>query len=85
MASKTITARNVDVHEARNELSKLLAEVERGAEVVIARNNTPVAKLVPFPAPPGKRLRVETWKGRVRMASDFDAALSLSELRKWGY
>ena len=85
MASRTVTGRSVNVHQAKTELSKLLAEVERGVEVVIARNNRPVAKLVPFPAPPGKRLRVDTWKGRVRMAPDFDVALTRAELRKWGY
>jgi prevent-host-death family protein len=36
----------VNVHEAKTTLSALLAEVERGEEVVIARNGTPVAKLV---------------------------------------
>ena len=85
MRTKPVTAKSVNVHQAKTELSKLLAEVERGVEVVIARNNTPVAKLVPFPAPLGKRLRVDTWKGRVRMASDFDAALTRADLRKWGY
>jgi prevent-host-death family protein len=85
MASKTGATWRVNVHQAKTELSKLLAAVERGAEVVIARNNEPVAKLVPFPAPEGKRLRVDTWKGRVRVAADFDAALAPNELRKWGY
>jgi len=37
----------VNVLEARNRLSSLLAEVERGAEVVIARRGRPVARLVP--------------------------------------
>ncbi len=36
----------VNVHEAKTTLSALLTEVERGEEVTIARNGTPVAKLV---------------------------------------
>jgi prevent-host-death family protein len=85
MGFTTVTARTVNAHQAKTELSKLLADVERGVEVVIARNGTPVAKLVPFPAPRGRRLRVDTWKGRVRMAPDFDAPLTPAESRKWGY
>jgi prevent-host-death family protein len=76
--------KRVNVHQAKTELSKLLAEVERGREVVIARNGTPVARLVPFPTSPAPRLRVDTWKGRVEMAADFDAPLTDDELAAWG-
>jgi prevent-host-death family protein len=34
------------VHEAKSTLSALLAEIERGEEITIARNGKPVAKLV---------------------------------------
>lgn len=37
----------VNVHEAKTHLSRLLARVEEGEEVVIARNGKPVARLVP--------------------------------------
>lgn len=77
-------ARRVNVHQAKTELSRLLAEVERGAEVVIARNGIPVARLVPFPAPGPRRLRVDTWKGRVQIAPDFDRPLTDDELAEWG-
>lgn len=40
-------SRTVKVHEAKTQLSALLAEVEQGAEVVIARGSKPVARLVP--------------------------------------
>ena len=36
----------VNVHEAKTHLSRLLARVEAGEEVVIARNGNPVAQLV---------------------------------------
>ncbi len=36
----------VNVHEAKTNLSKLLEAVERGETVVICRNGKPVAKLV---------------------------------------
>ena len=37
----------VPVHVAKTQLSKLLARVEAGAVITIARRRTPVAKLVP--------------------------------------
>ena len=38
--------RIVNVHEAKTNLSALLAQVEQGEEVVIARNGVRVARLV---------------------------------------
>ncbi len=47
----------VNIHEAKTHLSKLVEEVERGEEVVIARRGKPVARLVPDVAPePPKRV-----------------------------
>jgi prevent-host-death family protein len=40
--------KTVNVHEAKTTLSQLLLDVERGKEVVIARNGVPVARLLPF-------------------------------------
>ncbi len=44
----------VNVHEAKTHLSRLLAQVEAGEEVTIARNGAPVARLVAC-TPRGKR------------------------------
>ncbi|WP_439565070.1 type II toxin-antitoxin system Phd/YefM family antitoxin [Microcella sp.] len=38
----------VNVHEAKTRLSELLARVERGDEIVIARGGRPIARLVAF-------------------------------------
>lgn len=40
----------VTVHEAKTHLSRLLAAVESGDEVVVARGRTPIARIVPFEA-----------------------------------
>jgi prevent-host-death family protein len=37
----------VNIHEAKTGLSKLIAQVEAGEHVVIARAGTPVVELVP--------------------------------------
>lgn len=79
------TPKQVNVHAAKTQLSKLLAEVEKGGEIVVARNGRPVAKLIPFPKPARKRLRIDDWKGRIWTSPDFDAPLSEEELKDWGY
>ena len=64
--------RQVNVHEAKTNLSKLLEAVERGEDVVISRAGTPVVRLIPFVAP-ARRLGAD--KGLVTIAEDFDAPL----------
>ena len=64
----------VNTHEAKTNLSKLIDEVQKGAEVVIARANRPVARLVPIREKPSIR-RPGYLKGKVRVAADFDAPL----------
>ena len=43
--------KTVNVHEAKTNLSKLLERAHRGEEIVIAKNGTPFARLVPLAAP----------------------------------
>jgi prevent-host-death family protein len=62
--------KQVNVHEAKTQLSRLLQAVEEGEEVVIARNGTPVAKLVPHAEKP--KPREPGWAKPGWMAPDFD-------------
>jgi prevent-host-death family protein len=62
----------VNIHEAKTHLSRLLAQVEAGEEVIIARSGEPVAKLVAFAKPSKKRV-LGQYKGKVIIADDFDA------------
>lgn len=50
-------APTVNMHQAKSSLSKLVADLESGAEkeIVISRNGKPVAKLVPMEQPAKKR------------------------------
>jgi len=60
----------VNMHEAKTHLSKLVERVEGGEEIVISRAGKPAAKLVPVAQPkPGKR-ELGGWKGRFDMPSD---------------
>ncbi|MCW1924988.1 type II toxin-antitoxin system prevent-host-death family antitoxin [Luteolibacter arcticus] len=54
----------VTIHEAKTQLSKLIAAVERGEEVIIARRDKPVVKLVAAdPAPPNRKRALGCLKG----------------------
>ena len=64
----------VNVHEAKAHLSKLLERVALGEEVIIAKAGKPVAKLV---AIPDKRLRftLGSAKGEFVVPDDFNDPL----------
>lgn len=63
----------VNISEAKATLSKLVAAVEDGKEIVISRAGKPVAKLIQYDASHEPRdLEAGTWKGRVTIAEDFD-------------
>jgi prevent-host-death family protein len=64
----------VNVHEAKTHLSRLLARVEAGEEVLISRAGRPVARLVAARRSPGKR-RAGRFVGKGRIAADFNAPL----------
>jgi prevent-host-death family protein len=66
----------VNVHEAKTHLSRLLAKVARGDEVIIARGGKPVARLVPVQRARRMDQLLGIDKGRLRIAKDFDAPLS---------
>jgi prevent-host-death family protein len=61
----------VNMHEAKTHLSRLIQRVEAGEEIVIGRSGKPVAKLVPY-QPERPRRVPGAWKGRIRIADDFD-------------
>ena len=67
-------ATTVNVHEAKTHLSRLLAAVERGERVVIARAGKPVATLEPVPHERPPRVPGRD-KGKVIIHSNFDDPL----------
>jgi len=60
-----------NVAEAKARFSELVQKAVSGEEVVIAKDNRPLLRLVPLAAPSGKR-KPGSARGRVWMAPDFD-------------
>ena len=71
----------VNVHEAKTHLSRLLAQVEAGEDVVIARSGKPVARLVQFQKR-GKR-QFGSMKGTIELDYSFFDPLPEKELALW--
>jgi antitoxin (DNA-binding transcriptional repressor) of toxin-antitoxin stability system len=61
------------IGEAKTNLSKLVALVERGERVELRRGPKPVARLVALPSPGAARRRPGALSGRIVLADDFDA------------
>ena len=72
--------KQVNIHQAKTELSKLVERAEAGEEVIIARAGKPAAKLVPLTTV-GKRRRLGLLDGKFRIPDDFNAPLPESVLR----
>lgn len=64
----------VNVHEAKTHLSKLLERVALGEEIVIAKAGKPVARLVAIGAQPKKRI-LGSAKGEFVVPDDFNDPL----------
>ncbi len=72
----------VNIHEAKTNLSRLLAEVSNGAEVVIANRGVPIARLVAY------HVRSRPAWGSLAsdqpMPDDAFAPMSHDQLLAWG-
>jgi prevent-host-death family protein len=67
---KAADSDNVNMHEAKTHLSKLVERVEGGAEITISRAGKPAAKLVPVAREKKGRRKLGVWEGKFRMPSD---------------
>jgi prevent-host-death family protein len=72
----------VTIHAAKTTLSQLIERVHAGEEVVIARGDVPVARLVPIIGTAPKR-RPGTLRGAVKVPKAFFEPLPAAELEAW--
>jgi antitoxin (DNA-binding transcriptional repressor) of toxin-antitoxin stability system len=73
MATKTI-----DIKEAKNQLSELLSLAQLGTESILAKDNTPVARLVPVGEPSSQPRIAGLHEGAIWISDDFDDPLIVS-------
>jgi antitoxin (DNA-binding transcriptional repressor) of toxin-antitoxin stability system len=82
LQQKVICVRST-FREAKTHLSRLIEEVGRGEETVLARNGQPVARPVPIEVRTGPRQPGRV-KGRMHIHDDFDAPLPEDIVRAFG-
>lgn len=72
----------VNMHEAKTHLSKLVARVEGGEQIMITRAGKPAAKLVPVPQKPKKLgpRKLGGWEGKMEMPSETEWAQFKAEI-----
>ena len=65
--------KQVNIHEAKTQLSRLLNRVAAGEEIVISRAGKPIARLVPFAGTVTRQLGRDA--GLFTVPDDFDQPL----------
>ncbi len=63
----------VNIHEAKTHLSRLVERAAAGEEIVIAKAGEPRARLVPLEPPRPKRRQPGSMKGKIWFAPDWDS------------
>lgn len=71
----------VTVHDAKTRLSRLIANALAGEDVVIARRDEPVVRLVPVD--PRTERCFGALKGKISIGPEFFEALPEDELAQW--
>lgn len=66
--------KEVNIHQAKTQLSKLLRRVAAGEEISIAKRGVPVARLVPVAKSKPKR-QLGAYGDTIKIADDFDGPL----------
>lgn len=66
--------KEVNTHEAKTQLSRLLRRVAAGEEITIANRGVPVARLIPVSGHKPKR-KLGAYGDTIKIADDFDATL----------
>jgi prevent-host-death family protein len=74
--------KQVTIHAAKTDLSRLIEEACAGEEIIIARGSVPVVRLVPVQAPAPARV-FGSMRGRARTDDAFFEPLPAEEVAAW--
>lgn len=64
----------VNIYDAKTRLSQLVDKAASGEDVVVSRNGKPLVRITRLDGP-RRRIKFGVLKGKVKIASDFDAPL----------
>jgi prevent-host-death family protein len=66
--------RQINIHEAKTQLSRLIEDAANGEEIIIAKAGKPMARLIAYETS-SKPRQFGILKGKIQVADDFDAPL----------
>jgi len=69
-----MVAKTIEVQEAKTSLEELLSETFEGAEIILAQDNVPIARLVPIASPMTPRI-AGLHAAAIWTSEDFDEPL----------
>jgi len=67
--------KQLNVYEAKTQLSSLLDQVSKGESFIIAKAGKPIARLSPLNSGKRHNFKFGTMKGKIKLAPDFDDPL----------
>ncbi len=73
----------INIHQAKTQLSRLVEEAAKGEEIIIAKAGKPMARLVALEQKDHLPRKPGSLKGQIRISDDFDAPMSEEELAAW--
>jgi prevent-host-death family protein len=73
----------VNIHQAKTQLSKLVEAAAQGEEIIIAKSGKPLARLVQLAQPETKPRKPGALKGKIWISEDFDEPMNEEELSLW--
>jgi prevent-host-death family protein len=74
MLKKERTMQTIELEQVHQQLTELIERAARGEDIIITKDQMPIVKLISVK--PGQRQRrLDTAKGQIVMADDFDAPL----------
>jgi prevent-host-death family protein len=66
--------RQINIHEAKTNLSRIAEEVSAGEEIIIAKAGKPKMRLMPIDSSQ-KKIIFGLLKGKIKISKDFDVPL----------
>jgi prevent-host-death family protein len=74
----------VNIHQAKTHLSRLVEQAAQGEEIVIAKAGKPMARLVALQQPKkAKRRGFGALKGKMKLLPGWDDPMTKEELAEW--
>ena len=72
----------ITIHKAKTNLSRLIAQACKGEDIIIARGDQPLVRLVPISGKDGKR-KPGLLRGKLKVLPSFFEPLPSDELERW--